>query len=91
MTKIPNGVIVRERFRSLENSNLGIVSDFGFRISNLITDLPKQNKPPVSSKPVMGKDQMDGGGSLAAFLLENQPKAFPSYHRLGIIARSCGR
>jgi hypothetical protein len=30
----------------LENLDLGIVSDFGFGISNLITALPKQNKTP---------------------------------------------
>jgi len=28
-----------------------------------ITDLPKQNKPPVSSKPVMGQDQPDKGAA----------------------------
>ena len=44
MTKIPNRRVLREGFRSLENSDLGIVSDFGFRISNLIMDLPQQNK-----------------------------------------------
>jgi hypothetical protein len=43
MTKILNGGNLREPFRSLENSDLGIVSDFGFRISSLITDLPEQN------------------------------------------------
>ena len=57
MTKIQNDGVVRKRVRSLKNSDLGIVSDFGLRISNLFTDFPKQNKPPASSKPVMGKDQ----------------------------------
>jgi hypothetical protein len=47
MTKIPNGRVLREGFRSLENLDLGIVSDFGFRISNLIIGLPKQNKTPL--------------------------------------------
>ena len=55
--KIPNERAARKSFRSLENSDLGIVSDFGFRNSDFIMDLPRQNKPPVSSKPVMGKDQ----------------------------------
>jgi len=54
MTKIPNAGVVREPFRSLENSDLGIVSDFGFRISNLITDLPKQNKTPCVQQPRLG-------------------------------------
>ena len=62
MTKIPNHGAARKSFRSLEYSDLGIVSDFGFRISNLITDLPKKNSPLVSSKPVMGKDQFFRGG-----------------------------
>jgi hypothetical protein len=51
MTKIPNGGAARDPFRSLENSNLGIVSDFGFRISNLINDLTEQNKTPCSQQP----------------------------------------
>ena len=62
MTKIPNGRVLGEGFRSLENLDLAIVSDFGFRISNLITDLPEQNKLPASGEPVMGKDQFFRGG-----------------------------
>lgn len=37
MTKIPNDRVVRKPFRLLENLDFGIVSDFGFRVSNLIT------------------------------------------------------
>ena len=44
MTKIPNGGVVSKRFRSLENLDFEIVSDFEFRISNLFTGLPKQNE-----------------------------------------------
>ena len=46
MTKIPNDGVVRKWFRSFENSDLGIVSDFGFRISNLNNALTAQNKTP---------------------------------------------
>ena len=51
MTKIPNRGVVREPFRALENLDLGIASDFGFRISNLIKGLPKQNKTPGVQQP----------------------------------------
>jgi len=62
MTKISNDGVVKISFRALENLDLGIVSDFGFRISNLINDLTEQNKtPPVSSKPVVGRDQFNKG------------------------------
>jgi hypothetical protein len=61
MTKIPNDGVVRKSFRSLENSDLGIVSDFGFRISDLINNLTEQNKILVSSKPVKGKEQHQWG------------------------------
>jgi hypothetical protein len=46
MTKVPNGRVLREAFMSLENSDLGIVSDFGFRISDLTIGLYQQNKTP---------------------------------------------
>ena len=55
MTKIPNDGVVRKSFRVLESLDLGIVSDFGLRISSLIADLFKRNKPPMPSRPVIGE------------------------------------
>jgi len=46
MIKIPNNGLPKESFLSLQNLDLGIVSDFGFRISNLIIHLPKQKMAP---------------------------------------------
>jgi hypothetical protein len=54
MTKIPNDKVVRKAFRLLENLDLGIVSDFGFRISNLINDLTEQNKTPYVQQTSYG-------------------------------------
>jgi len=71
--KILNEGAARESFRSLENSDLGIVSDFGFRISDLFADLPEQNKPLVSSKPVMRKDHSERGGQKVRIDLPTGP------------------
>jgi len=54
MTKIPNNGVVRKSFRSLENLDLEIVSDFGFRISNLINDLTEQDKAPCAQQTSYG-------------------------------------
>ena len=57
--RISNGQNSKRRltkgsFRSFDNSELGIVSDFGFRNSNLIIGLAESIKIPGVQRPIYG-------------------------------------